>query len=262
MSRIPERFWPRYAPLAATGLIGVAATVPEQVRIAESVLPYMDHATGGMMPPRELLIAASVLQPACLVLICAALGAALAHRYGLISVLAHRAGMERFRAGLPAALISGLLLGLLFLLADRLVFRALEPEFFENAAALAGSPAESLLTGVFYGGLSEEIMARWGLIAVFCWIACRFAGSKDECSTVATWYAILLAAVLFALGHLPAAQFYAPLTDMLILRVMLLNTAAGVVFGWLFRRYTLESAMLSHAGVHVVMFVAALGGWG
>ena len=258
----PERFWTRYAPLAAAGLVGVAATVPEQVRIAEGVLPYLGHAMGGALPPGELLVIASVLQPAALVLICAALGAALAQRYGLVSLLAHRSGWERFRAGLPVSLASGALLGLLFVLSDRLVFRAVEPEFFENVAALAGSPAESLMVGVFYGGLSEEIMARWGLISLFCWLSCRFAGSKDECSTVATWYAIVLAAVLYALAHLPGAEFYAPLTDMLILRVMLLNTAAGVVFGWLFRRYTLESAMLSHAGMHVVLFGASLVGWG
>ena len=257
MSDIPERFWSRYAPLAAAGLVGVVAIVPEQVRIADAVLPYM----GAGLPPRELLVAVSVLQPAVLMLVCAALGAVLAHRYGLVSLIAHRSGWQRFREGLGAALGSGALLGVFFVLADRLLFRALEPEYFENAAALAGSSAESLLKGALYGGLSEEIMARWGLMSVFCWIACRFMGSKDECSTVATWYVILLSAVLFALAHLPAAQFYAPLSNTLILRVMILNTAAGVVFGWLFWRYTLESAMLSHASVHAVLFAAALASW-
>ena len=253
----PERFWLRYAPLAAAGLVGVAAIVPEQVRIADAVLPYM----GAGLPPRELLVAFSVLQPALLMLVCAALGAALAHRYGLVSLIAHRSGWQRFRQGLGTALGSGALLGLLIALADRLLFRALEPEYFDNIAALAGSPAESLLKGVFYGGLSEEIMARWGLMPVFCWIACRFMGRRDECPAVAMWFAILLSALLFALAHLPAAEFYSPLSNTLILRVMILNTAAGVVFGWLFRRYTLESAMLSHAGVHGVLFAAALAGW-
>lgn len=253
----PERFWSRYAPLAAAGLVGVAAIVPEQVRIADAVLPYM----GAGLPPRELLVAASVLQPAVLMLVCAALGAALAHRYGLVSLIAHRSGWQRFREGLGAALGSGLLLGLLIVLADRLLFRALEPEYFANAAALGGSPAENLLKGALYGGVTEEIMARWGLMPVFCWIACRILGSRDECPAVAMWSAILLSALLFALAHLPAAQFHAPLSGNLILRIMLLNTAAGVVFGWLFRRYTLESAMLSHAGVHGVLFAAALAGW-
>jgi len=257
MSDIPERFWSRYAPLAAVGLVGVASIVPGQVRIADAVLPYM----GAGLPPREWLVAVSVLQPALLMLVCAALGAVLAHRFGLVSLIAHRSGWQRFRQGLGVALGSGALLGLLIVLADRLLFRALEPEYFDNAAALAGSPSESLLKGVFYGGVSEEIMARWGLMSVFCWIACRFMGRKDECSPAAMWCAILLSALLFALAHLPAAQFHAPLSNTLILRVMLLNTLAGVVFGWLFRRYTLESAMLSHASVHVVLFAVALAGW-
>ena len=261
MSPYPERFWARYAPLAAAGLVGVAATVPEQVRLAEGITPYLEHAMGNAMPPGALLAAVAVLQSAILVLVCAALGASLAQRYGLVSLLAHRSGGERFRAGLPAALAAALLLGLVFVVADRLLFRAVEPEFFDNTAALAGPLWERLLSGVLFGGVSEEIMARWGLIPVFCWLACRFAGSKDECSTVATCYAIVLAALLYALAQLPSTEFYAPLDDWLMVRVMVFNTAAGVVFGWLLRRYTLESAMLAHAGVQLVICAAALAGW-
>lgn len=261
MLTFPERFWSRYAPVAAAGLVSVAATVPEQVQLAEGVMPYMEHAMGGAMPPAALLATAAVLQSAVLVLVCAALGAALAQRYGLISLLAHRSGFDRFRAGLPATLIAALLLGLMFVAFDRLVFRPLEPEFFDNAAALGGT-WQARLSQLAFGAIGEEVMARWGLISLLCWLSCRFGSRQDECSTVATWYAIVLSAILYALAQLPQAAFHAPLSDLLILRTLVLYSVAGAAFGWLLRRYTLESAMLAHGGMQGVIIAAAAAGWG
>jgi hypothetical protein len=48
------------------------------------------------------------------------------------------------------------------------------------------------------------------------------------------------------------------LNEALLARTLLLNGIAGVVFGWLFWKYCLECAMLSHAGVHLVLFSGAL----
>jgi hypothetical protein len=256
-------YWRRFLPVATAGLVGVAAIVPEQIRIADHLLPAFSHAAGSALPPRELLIASAVLQPALLVLLFAALGAALAHRYGLVSLLAHGwngRGWGRFRAGLLPALLAGPLLAGLILVADHWLFRSLEPDFFANARAMAGAPAAALAVGALYGGLSEEVMTRWGLLPVFCWLACRFAGRKDECSLIAVWYAIGLSALAFAAAHLPAVSVAAPLSDALLARTLVLNTAAGMVFGWLFWRYTLETAMLSHAAVHVTLFAVGFAG--
>jgi hypothetical protein len=68
------------------------------------------------------------------------------------------------------------------------------------------------------------------------------------------------AAVLFGLGHLPAVAAIAPLTSMLVVRTVLLNALAGVVFGWFFWRRSLESAMLAHASAHVGFALMALAG--
>jgi membrane protease YdiL (CAAX protease family) len=35
----------------------------------------------------------------------------------------------------------------------------------------------------------------------------------------------------------------------------MLNAAGGILFGWLFWRRNLETAMVSHAAVHVAFFV-------
>jgi membrane protease YdiL (CAAX protease family) len=74
--------------------------------------------------------------------------------------------------------------------------------------------------------------------------------------------AIVIVALLFAAGHLPAAMAIAPLTTPLVLRILLLNALAGLVFGWLFWRRSLECAMFAHASVHVVFAIAQALGWG
>jgi membrane protease YdiL (CAAX protease family) len=47
-----------------------------------------------------------------------------------------------------------------------------------------------------------------------------------------------------------------------VLRILLLNALAGLVFGWLFWRRSLECAMFAHASVHVVFAIGQALGWG
>jgi len=63
--------------------------------------------------------------------------------------------------------------------------------------------------------------------------------------------ASLAVAVLFGLGHLPAAQALGPLTTMVVLRSLLLNGAASLAFGYLFWRRGVEAAMVAHASAHI-----------
>ena len=70
--------------------------------------------------------------------------------------------------------------------------------------------------------------------------------------------AIVVSALVFALGHLPAAVlFVGPLNATIIAYVTVGNALFGIVFGWLFWRYGLEAAMLAHALTHVVKYVVS-----
>lgn len=67
------------------------------------------------------------------------------------------------------------------------------------------------------------------------------------------------AAVLFAASHLPAlAMAGAPVAIGAVVRTLVLNGIAGVVFGWLFARRDLVAAMLAHGGCHLGFAAAAL----
>jgi len=86
----------------------------------------------------------------------------------------------------------------------------------------------------------------------------RMCGASRELAlpTAVFWAANIVTAVLFGLGHLPATAELAPLSVALVVRAVVLNGTAGLVFGALYRRYGLEWAMTSHFGVDIVAHVA------
>ena len=115
------------------------------------------------------------------------------------------------------------------------------------------------MLGVLYGGTTEELLLRWGLMTLFVWIGWRVVQRRQGAPTpVLVWTAIVLAAFLFGAGHLPALAAMVTLTPLLIIRTIMLNALGGLLFGWLFWRYSLEVAMVAHASFHVALFLLNL----
>jgi membrane protease YdiL (CAAX protease family) len=73
------------------------------------------------------------------------------------------------------------------------------------------------------------------------------------------WLAIAVSALMFAAGHLPAASFLLGTLNVPVVAFVIgVNTAFGLLVGYLYWRHGLESAMIAHAQAHVVSFVANL----
>jgi hypothetical protein len=97
---------------------------------------------------------------------------------------------------------------------------------------------------------------RWGLMSLLVWIAWKvFKQGITSPSQGIYQGAIVLAALVFGLLHLPATAAIVPLTPLVIIRALLLNGIAGIAFGWLFWQYSLEAAMLAHISFHAFTFV-------
>ena len=154
-----------------------------------------------------------------------------------------------FRAALPLAgisLVAGLAVALAVVVLDVAVFAQLA------SGALASRPAP--WTGVLaalYGGLTEEIVLRYGVMSMVVSALKRLLRGS-----AAYWAAIFFAAVVFALWHLSQVAAATPLTQPLVARVLVLNSLAGIVFGWLYWRRGLEAAMVSHGAAAFVLHVA------
>lgn len=106
-----------------------------------------------------------------------------------------------------------------------------------------------------YGAIAEEVMLRVFVMGAAAWPLSRFTQGQPRAWVMLV--AIVFAALVFGAGHLPAAAQLAPLTGVLVLRVIAYNALAGLAFGWLYWRRGLEHAMLAHFCADLVLHVAA-----
>jgi membrane protease YdiL (CAAX protease family) len=67
--------------------------------------------------------------------------------------------------------------------------------------------------------------------------------------------AIVAAAILFGLQHLPAASLTVAVTPLITVRAIVLNGIGGVIFGAMYWKRGLEAAMLSHFAADLVLHV-------
>jgi membrane protease YdiL (CAAX protease family) len=218
------------------------------------VLPYVLTLQGAQLEslgiPVPVLLLASVAQSAVLLAVAVLLGLRAADAVGLrtplTNAIARRSGIRREFGALDpiSAAAVGAAAAVAILALEVAVFRPLIPEVTAAAGAAAPSRLQGLLAS-FYGGIGEEILTRLFLVSVLAWL---MRGR-------ATWLAILVAALLFAAGHLPAAAGLSPLTPALIARTLVLNSLAGIAFGWLYWRRGLEAGMIAHFSADIVLHV-------
>ena len=152
---------------------------------------------------------------------------------------------------LLAALIIGAVGGLGLILPDLLFFGKHEPALLDGYAVKP--TILYLLATVTYGAVIEEVMLRLFMMSLVAFVLhLVFERKQETVSTGVLVAANVLAALLFAAGHLPANEMMFGLTPVIVFRCMLLNGGFGLAFGWLYRRFGLRYAMIAHGGCHVV----------
>lgn len=107
------------------------------------------------------------------------------------------------------------------------------------------------LMGAIYGGINEEIIYRLGLTTFLAWLIYKLKVSRK----IAIWSSIIIVAILFGLSHLPTTAALTPITTIIFIRAILLNGIGGVVFGYLYWKFGLETAILSHFTADIVLHV-------
>lgn len=229
------------------GMLGV-------VVIVLTVLPQLLARTP-LPAPLWVISLASLAQSALLVALASWAGAALAPRLGLQAPLFEAAACGRplwpaLQPQLWPAVLAGVAAGGLLFAVGHFAPPAL--------AAVQANFSPPLLARVLYGGITEEILLRWGVMSVLLWLAWRsLQQRRGTPRPVIAWLAIILAALLFGIGHLPAAAaLIGTLDTAMVAYVVGANTVFGLLFGYLFWRHGLEAAMLAHAVAHVTNFLA------
>jgi hypothetical protein len=242
--------WRLFFALTAAGMVGAVAVIP----FLRAVASVGAAASGESPPPGRALTLAVLIQSAVLLSVTVAAGLWLSQRVGL-RVWPLDPGHGAAAGGGLRALLAPALLGMLTAAAlialDALLFARTLPRSFRPLLEL---PLWKRLAGVLYGGITEELISRLFVMSLLVWlIAHAWRTPAGGPAPGAYWCALAGAALAFAALHLPATMALAPLTPKLIARGLLLNGAAGAVFGYLYWRRGLVAAMAAHMGADLIL---------
>lgn len=248
---------PRWTTDAKIALVWGALAAVSVVAVLPYLLQTIPGAAERITLPLPVLALLQATQAFVLLGLLSFAGLRMGHRAGLGSPLLQawlakqRPAWSRLRPGHAVALgalAAAAIVGAGFVL-DPLLPHPLHPV----ADTGAGRSALNGLLASFYGGIAEELQLRLFLMTFVVWLLARFGRRQPQSASY--WVGILIAAVLFGIGHLPAAAALWGLDGAVVARTLLLNGIAGIAFGWLYWKRGLEMAMLAHFSADIVLHV-------
>ena len=221
------------------------------------VIPYSLAITSSTVTISAILLLATAAQNLVLFAVAVFFGLFFSQRIGmgmpvLQNILKGKKQTKELKSILAPSFGLGVLAGILIVLLS-LPFNRLIPELQLLESSV---PVWKALLASFYGGIAEEILLRLFLVSLFVWITYKIKKTKDGQPTdFGIWLSIIAAAILFGLGHLPATAKITALTGLVVLRAIVLNGIGGIIFGWLYWKKGLESAILAHFSADIVLHV-------
>lgn len=195
----------------------------------------------------------AMVQTLLMVLVMCFAGAVLSKSTGLHApileaLLAGKAGISAFSPILLPALLYALLGIIIFcILYYGLAKRILDEKSVQVITKLR--VALGVDGCVLYGGVTEEIIGRWGLMNLATFFILIF--TKQPTNTV-IWLSIFISGLIFAVGQLPAYLAAGCTSNRhFIYAFVLLSLCQSVLFGYLFWQYGLICAILAHMLFHL-----------
>ena len=110
-----------------------------------------------------------------------------------------------------------------------------------------------MIGGLLAGGIIEEVMMRLFFMSLIVFIISKvFYKNKKEIPVKIYVIANIIVACIFSIGHIPATMQMTTLTPVILLRCFLFNGGLGLAYGYLYRKYGIGFAMISHGLCHLI----------
>lgn len=223
------------------GLIAGALIVSYQISIASEEFKNELISSLGSV---EMVVIAGSIQTAILSFFATFFGVKLARRLNL------KLYAKTNKSNLTKVILISLFAALFITLSDKFIFSPYLPQkivSYEFSFLY-------FFSSTLYGGIIEEILLRLFLMSFIGWVLFKVFVRIKERETIPSWIfivSILFAAIIFALGHLPITIQTIGQSPPIIIRAILLNSVAGIGFGYLYWKIGLSHAIYAHALTHV-----------
>ena len=230
------------------GFIGILSTLTMDLVFPEKIQIVIDK----MFTPWEFKLI-SLINPTILLLIFVIIGTIIYDKVNfklpIIESLISKKKVSDKNEILKYGIIGGVISGILMTLISVIFTPFLPIEFIEIGEKFK----PGIITKFLYGGLTEEILIRFGLMSLIVWIIFKITGKLNP---IIYWIGIIISAIVFGFGHLPLVYtlIETPTTE-LLLYIILGNSVGGIIFGWIYWKKGLESAMIAHIFAHILMII-------
>jgi len=240
------------------GFIGVLSTLLIDLNALIRVLPV---TTGTALPmPAWVIKIVGLIQPTIILAASAWVGVSLAEKVSLsapaLEALARRDSfIEALRNEIIPGIVGGLI-GAAAVVSSWVVARLILPlEFVARAEQF--NHLLPVPTRLLYGGVTEEVFLRWGLLTFLVWAGWKlFQRAHGKPHSRYFVGAILISSIVFGLGHLPIAVALGSISITIGLYIVIANSMFGLIAGYLYWRKGLEAAIIAHMVTHVGIVTA------
>ncbi len=237
---------------------------------AFAVVPFSLHlirayGEAGAEGPGWVTIVTNALINGLLISCMGGLGLLISNRIGLglpliEGWLKREPGLPPFRNAVAIGWIAAVGFVAAILVLQNFVFGPPMQDMFQEIGYVVPDEA---VTPPLYGflaaisaGITEETIFRLFGLSLLAWLGSLVLKDSDGRPKLSVlWVANIILAVAFGAAHLSsAASLGWPINALVITRTVTLNTVGGIVLGWLFWTYGLETAMLSHFLGDVILY--------
>ena len=196
---------------------------------------------------KQVLALLSTIQPTILTLVCAYFGYILSEKVGLMRKF--KIEKQKLLIVFAVSLIGGAIFS-----ADAWTFAKFIPELAPTYESAGHFDISTWIASVLYGGVAEEVLMRLFLISALSLLAWKaFFKNYEAVPTGVFIVSNIISALLFAAGHLPSTYLiFGKITALIVLRGFVLNGAFGLIFGRLYRKFSIQYAMMAHILLHLV----------
>jgi len=246
-----------FAIVFLAGFIGILSTLLIDLNKVITVLPV----TNGPIPMSPWAIKlVGLIQPTILVAAAALVGVLLAERVRLSApafdaLASGKNFITALRPQIRSGVVGGLIGAVAVVLSWIVARSALPPEFVDRAEQF--NRLLPVPTRFLYGGITEEVLLRWGLLTLFVWAGWKlFQRGNGKPQSKYFIGAIVISSIVFGIGHLPIAVALGGITIPIALYIVIANSIFGLIAGYLYWRKGLEAGIIAHMITHVGIVTA------